>query len=591
MKLSDYIARFLVQQGVRHVFAITGGASAHLIDSVAKTKGIEYVCNQHEQASAMAADAYARATGDIGVVMATSGPGATNLLTGVCCSFYDSVPLLCLTGQVSTFRLKKDMGVRQLGFQETDVVDIFKPVTKYAVQLREAGKIRYELEKAVHIARSGRPGPVLIDIPDNLQRAEVEPARLEAFIPGKKKPVPYEKALAQCLQLVQKARRPVIVLGWGVQLSHAGKEAKALVEQLGFPVVLTWALRHLLPENHPQVVGSFGTHGTRYGNFTIQNADLVFVVGARMDTRGAGSPMDSFARGARKIVVDIDPAELGKFALLGARPDVLVQADARDFLQKMNVRLKKVRLPDISDWEKTVQGWKKKYPICPAGYYKQKTVDPYVFVKELSRVMPENVMMFVDSGCAVGWMGQAFDFKRGQQLFSAFNNTPMGYALPAAIGGSFALNKGPAVCLSGDGGLQMNIQELATVIRHDLPVKIFLFNNHGYSMIQQTQEQWLDGNYAASSVDGGLAFPDFVKVGRAYGFKTITISKNAELKEKLRQVLACPGPVFCNVEIPSNCRIVPQVKYGRPIEDSEPLLERKEFLDNMLVTPDKASLA
>lgn len=592
MKLSDYIASFLAKRGIKHVFAITGGASAHLIDSIAKTAKIDYICNQHEQASAMAADAYARVTKNIGVVMATSGPGATNLLTGVCCSYYDSVPLLCLTGNVSTFRLKQDMGVRQLGFQETDVVDIFKPVTKYCVQLLDPSAIRYELEKAIYIAKSGRPGPVLIDIPDNLQRAQIDLAAMRGFIPlpSQDSPSIKEKTLKECLQLMRQAKRPIILLGWGVHLAHAEKETRDFVERLGFPVALTWAMKHLLPENHPLAVGSFGTHGTRYGNFAVQNSDLVLALGTRIDTRGAGSPLSSFAREAKKVIVDIDPAELKKFSEMGAHLSLLINADLKEFLKVMMPLLSDWKKTDITNWMGKIAQWKERYPICSLKYRKENAVNPYVFVKELSKVTVDGTTMVVDTGCAVGWMGQAFEFKKHQRLYSAFNNTPMGYALPAAIGASFALKKGMVVCISGDGGLQMNIQELATIARHKLPIKVLLLNNHGYSMIQQTQEQWLGGRFCASSLEGGLACPDFVKIGAAYGFKTITIKSNAELAKKLKKVLTLSGPVLCNIEIPSTHRIIPQVKYGRPIEDSEPMLCRKEFLANMLIAPDKASL-
>jgi len=426
---------------------------------------------------------------------------------------------------------------------------------------------------------------VLIDIPDNLQRAQVEPEKLKGFVPSFKDSLPAVKdnLLEECVRLMNEAKRPVLAFGWGVHLSQAEEEAKEFIDRLGFPVVLTWAMRHLIPEDHPQAVGSFGTHGTRYGNFTVQNADLVIVIGTRLDTKGAGSPLVSFARGAKKIIVEIDQAELKKFSVFGEGSSILIQADAKDFLQKIKSHLPQLQLQDISAWKNQVALWKKSYPICPGGNYKQKTVNPYVFVKALSKATPDGVTMFLDTGCAVGWMGQAFEFKKDQKFYSAFNNTPMGYGLPAAIGASFALNKKMVVCISGDGGLQMNIQELATVVRHQLPIKIILLNNHGYSMIQQTQQQWLGARYHASSVSGGLAFPDFVKVARAYGFKTLSIAKNEELVTKLRKVFTLPGPVFCNVEIPARHGMIPQVKFGRPIEDSEPLLDRKEFLHNMIV--------
>lgn len=590
-KLSDYVAGFLAGQGIRHVFAISGGASLHLIHSVAKTPGMTFICAQHEQAGAMAADAYSRVTDNLGAAISTSGPGATNMLTGVCSAYYDSVPTLFITGQVSTSRMKGDSGVRQFGFQETDTVAIYKPVTKYAVLISDPRQIRYELEKAVHIAKSGRPGPVVLDIPDDVQREQVDPEKLESFTPApeKSKMGPLEEVADRCASFFEKAKRPVVILGWGIRLAKAGVEAKKFIERLGFPVLPTWAMLDLLPGAHPLLVGAFGTHGTRYGNFAVQNADLVLSIGARLDTREAGSPLTSFAREAVKIVVDIDPSELEKFKRFDLECDLLIQGDARIFLNTLGRKVKKTRT-DLSPWLGQIAAWKKKYPICPPEYYKQEDVNPYVFVKTLAQELSAGDVIIVDTGCAVAWMMQAFEFKSDQRLYHDFNNTAMGYALPASIGASLALNGKPVVCVTGDGSLQMNIQELATVIRHRLPIKIFLINNHGYSMIQQTQDQWLDSEYLASSVEGGLAFPDFVRVAHAYGFKTVHIASNKELSSGICETLQTEGPVFCNVEIRPEHRVVPQVKYGRPIEDGDPLLDRKEFFENMIIRPSEASL-
>jgi acetolactate synthase-1/2/3 large subunit len=593
MKLSDYIAYFLKKQGIRHVFAVTGGAAAHLIDSVARTKGIEYICMQHEQACAMAADGYSRATGNLGAAISTSGPGATNMLTGVCCSYYDSVPTLFITGQVSTFRCKGNLGIRQLGFQETDVVEIFKPVTKYAVKVHDAGRIRYELEKAVFIAKSGRPGPVLVDIPDNLQRQEIDPDSLASFSLAKIKAAgaAFQKQIASCADMLHKAQRPVIILGWGVYLAGAEKEALRFVEELRVPVVPTWAMRYLFPEKHPFLVGPFGTHGSRYGNFAVQNADLILAVGARLDTREAGSPFATFARGARKIVVDVDIHELKKFKAFGATIELLINSDAKEFFSAMDKRIQQAAPDDIQDWVKKINLWKKKYPVCTQQALKEKKVNPYAFVKRLSEKLAEGDVIFLDTGCSVAWMSQGFEFKKKQRLFSAFNNTPMGYALPAAAGASFALGKKRIICVTGDGGLQMNIQELATVLRHCLPVKIFLINNHGYSMIKQTQDQWFSGRYVASTVESGLAFPDFIKVAKAYGYKTVRITAQSNLAAGISEALEADGPVFCNVEVHTDEKVLPQVKFGRAIEDSEPLLDRDEFMKAMIVAACESSAA
>jgi len=593
MKVSDYVVEVLVREGIRHVFAIAGGASLHLIDSIAKHPNITYICPQHEQFGAMAADAYARATGRLGAALSTSGPGATNMITGVCCAYTDSIPVLYLTGQVATFRMKRDTGVRQLGFQETDTVPLFQLMTKYAVLVDDPSRIRYELEKACWIAQAGRPGPVLVDIPDDVQRHEINPDTLEDFSPSPelKDLGRLAEQIAQCRRLMERARRPVVILGWGVRLARADEEARRFIERLGFPVVLTWAMMDFLPATHPLFVGGIGTHGTRYGNFTVQNADLVLAIGTRLDTHGAGPPA-TFAREAAKIVVDVDPAELKKFSRIGMSVDLLVQADAKDFLQRMNVALEEgAGTQDVSSWRQQIARWKAAYPICPPTYDEEETVNPYVFIKTLARASAPGDHFVLDTGCAVAWMMQAFEFKEGQRCFHAFNNTPMGYGLPASIGVSMALGGRPVTLVTGDGSFQMSLQELATAIRHRLPIKMFLINNGGYSMIRQTQDQWLGGRHEASTVESGLAFPDFVRVAAAYGLPTVTIDRNRHLRERISEALEQPGPVFCNVEIRPEHAVVPIVHFGRPIEDLAPLLDRAEFLENMLVKPVEVSLA
>lgn len=593
MKVSDYIADFLMREGIKYVFAVTGGASVHIIDSIANTRGIDYICPQHEQAGAMAADSYSRVTGNLGAAIATSGPGATNMITGVCCAYYDSIPVIYITGQVTTFRLKRDMGVRQLGFQETDTVDIYDHFTKYAVRVDDPNRIRFELEKAVYMAREGRPGPVVVDIPDDVGRGEVNAEEMQPFLlpEAADSQGPSIEQIEQCLNMISEASRPIIVLGWGVRLAKAEKVATELVRKLGFPVALTWAVMDLFPTDDPLVVGSFGTHGSRSGNFAVQNADLILAIGTRIDTRGAGSPINTFARGAKKIVVDIDPSELNKFSLQGLDVELPVQADAKLMIEELNTRVDSDNGTKLKEWLSKIHEWKANYPVCLPEYYLQKEANPYVFVKTLSRELTGGDLLVVDTGCAIAWMMQAFDFKENQRLFHDFNNTAMGYAVPAAIAASLAKGRQTVICVTGDGSLQMNIQELATIIKHQLPIKIFLLNNHGYSMIQQTQDQWLGSRYYGSTEYGGLAFPDFVRVSEAYGFETNSITTNDELSQGIKSALKCEGPAFCNIEIDSGHRVMPQVKFGRPIEDSEPLLNREEFLQNMIVSPVEASLS
>ncbi len=585
MKLSDFVAGFLAQQGIRHVFSVTGGASLHLIHSVADHPEMINVCPQHEQAGAMAADGYARITGGLGAAIATSGPGATNLITGVCCAYYDSVPVIYITGNVSRGRQKRELRVRQLGFQETDTVDMFRTITKYAVCVNRPELIRYELEKAVYLAKSGRPGPVLVDIPDDVQREQIDPDSLEGFTPDPVTTTPKEIPWERIQTLIEQSERPILIPGWGTRLAGAESELLDLIELLKIPVAPTWATMDLLPADHPLLVGSFGTHGTRYGNFAVQNADLILAVGSRLDTHETGSPLSSFAREAKRIVVDVDDGELEKFERLGFRTDLSICTGAKDFLAAAVKVLKPTAKGKFTAWVDQIHKWKQAFPICEPKYLEEKALNPYVFVKTLSRGASEGATIYCDTGCAIAWMMQAFDFKKGQRLFHAFNNTPMGYGLPAAIGGSLALGNKPVICVTGDGALQMNLQELATVIRYKLPIKIFLLNNNGYSMIQQTQDQWLSSNYVASSVEGGLAFPNWIKLAESYGYAHSTIQLNQEADAAVQHALTTPGPFFCNVELAPTHRVIPQVKFGRPIEDTEPLLDRASFAANMLVKP------
>ena len=591
MKLSDYVAKFISGLGVRHVFAISGGASVHLIQSIADTEDLTFICPHHEQAGAMAADSYARVTGGFGVALSTSGPGATNLLTGVACAYYDSIPTLFITGQVATFRSRGETGVRQIGFQETDTVAIFRPVTKYAVRIDEPSEIRFELEKACYLAMDGRPGPVLVDIPDDIQRKQVDPEKLKGFLPLQRQPSgAFEANLAKLLELIETSVRPVLVIGAGVRLSKTAEILADFIEALGFPVVPTWAAADLIPSSNPLSVGTFGTHGTRYANFAVQNSDLVLSIGSRLDTKATGSPPSTFARAARKIVVDIDKYELAKFSTYDLAMDLLIEEDAADFMRSLLPQLKPRQKRDRSPWLKQIRNWKDRYPVCKNSYSQEDGVNPYVFVRTLSDLSEEGECIVVDTGCAVAWMMQGFEFKRNQRLVHDWNNTAMGWALPASMAASLARNCRPVSCVVGDGSLLMNIQELATVARHKLPVKIFLLNNRGYSMIRQTQDQWLGSNYHASSFEGGLSDVAFTDVARSFGFDSFELLKNAEIETGIRRALRSSGPVLCNVIIDPHHRVLPQVKFGRPNEDSEPLLPREEFRSNMLIEPLEASL-
>ncbi|MEI7863811.1 MAG: thiamine pyrophosphate-binding protein [Chthoniobacterales bacterium] len=590
MKVSDIVAKILREQGFCHVFAISGGASLHLIHSIAETPGLNLVCPQHEQAGAMAADAYSRLTSGRGCAVATSGPGATNLITGIASAYYDSVPVLFLTGNVARFRDKGDTGVRQMGFQETEFVEMCRSITNYAVKISDARSVKRELLEALYRSRQGRPGPVVVDIPDDIQRADVEEADLDSWTsPAIKGGADQHAMLAESVEKIvvelERAARPCIVLGWGVHLAEAEEETMEIVEEIGAPVVTTWAAADLMPHDHPLCVGSFGTHGTRYANFCVQNADFILSIGSRLDSKATGSPPSTFARGAKIAMVDIDPAELGKFNKLGRYIDVPVCASIGDFLPLLKAGIEKSKLPDILAWRTRVVEWKEKYPQLVAGSSSPGAINPYYLAKTISDLLEPGDIVVSETGCALAWMMQGFEFKPGQRFFHAFNFTPMGWGLPASIGAALARPGRRIVLIAGDGSLQMNLQELVTVTKHDLPIKVLLFNNHGHGMVQQTQEMWLGSKYYATSIEGGLAFPDFEKVAQAYGYPVFSVSRNEKLRATLSLALSESGYSFTNIEIAANERVVPQVQFGRPNEDSSPLLDRKEFMDNMLVEP------
>jgi len=590
MKLSDYVAEFLAKQGVKHTFGITGGAIIHMFDSIDKTKGIKNICTQHEQAAAMAADAYSRITGNIGVAIATSGPGATNLITGVGCSYFDSIPLVIITGQVPLSQLGKNSKARQIGFQETNVVETFKPITKHAVLVEEPEKIKYELEKAFYLAKTGRPGPVLVDIPDDIQRAEIEPSELQEYSPQEdelelEREIQLENKVDQVIDLIENSERPIIILGGGIKLAKCQNKTRYLIEKLNLPVALTWAMLDSFPHDSFLSVRDFGVTANRPGNFAVQNADLIVAIGTRLDTHETGSNLSTFARQAKKIVVDIDKSELEKYQERGMPIDILINSDVKDFLDILEKKVNSIRIKDISNWMQLINRWKKDYKSCLPEYFEsQEQINPYAFLDIMSDQAKQSDIIIPEAGCNVTWAMQAWKVKEGQKLFTSFNHSPMGYSLPAAIGACFANDKNPVIAIVGDGGLQMNIQELATVVKHNLPIKIFLFNNDGYGMIQQTQETWLDSRYVGTNPESGVPIPNFEKIAQAYGIKTITAYTHQDMKEKIRETLDFDGPVLFDIKIHPKARIYPKLTFGRPIEDSAPILSDQEFSENMIVT-------
>tara|TARA_B100000989_G_scaffold68166_1_gene47427 strand:+ start:255 stop:2033 length:1779 start_codon:yes stop_codon:yes gene_type:complete len=589
MQVSDYIAKFLKEIGVKKIFAVTGGASLHLIHSAQKQKGLKLVFPISEQTCAMAAEMHYRVTGNIGAAFATSGPGVTNLATGICGAYFDSVPCLYITGQVSTTRSNKGTGVRQIGFQETNSVEMYKTVTKYSARVDKAEDIKFHLEKALDIAKSGRMGPVLIDVPDDIQRKKIDPKKLKSYV--KKKNIVKIKSLSnnknkinRLLQMISKSQRPIIIIGWGLHLSNAYKEIYKFIKKFKIPVVSTWAVAHTLDYLDPLSLGTFGTHGTRYANYAVQNSDLILSIGSRLDTKATGSPITTFARSAKKIIIDIDKSEIDKFKKFGLKIDLSIDQDCKKFLNNL-LKIKWITKKNkFKKWKDQIVSWKKKYPICLPKYYKEKEVNPYVFVDQISNELKKDDIIIVDTGCTVAWTMQAFKFKKGQKLFHDFNNTAMGWSIPAAISASILSKNKRIIVLVGDGSLSFMLHELSLIKKLNLSINIFLINNSGQSMIRQTQDQWLSSNYLGSSYEGGLAKIDFCKVVKAYGISTSKIKHNHKISKEIKECLKNKQS-FCEVVISKNKRVLPQVKFGRPNEDQEPLLPENEYYQNMIIKP------
>jgi acetolactate synthase-1/2/3 large subunit len=612
IKVSDYIARRIVELGVRHVFLVTGGAAMHLDDSLGRRDELTLVCNHHEQACAIAAEGYARLGETLGVTVVTTGPGGTNTLTGVLGQWQDSVPALYVSGQVryDTTVAGSGLALRQLGDQEADIIRLVAPITKYSVMVTDPDTVRYHFEKAVCLAHSGRPGPVWLDVPLDVQAAHVDEEALAPFDLAAEPDVAAgegfdrDLVLGQVEALVQRlaeARRPVLLAGSGVRLAGATDEFHALIERLGVPVVTAWNAHDLLWEEHPLYVGRPGTVGDRAGNFAVQNADVLVVVGCRLNVRQIGYEFKAFAREAFKTVVDIDPLELRKPTIF---PDLAVHADARFFLTALAAGLAALgwagAAPDAPvgavqrEWLDWCMERRRRYPVVLPEYHAERgAVNPYVFVDRLSEHLEPGDVVVCGNGAACVVTLQALRLKRGQRLLANSGTAGMGYDLPAAIGACLAAGR-RVVCLTGDGSIQMNLQELQTIVHHRLPVKVFVFDNGGYLSIRQTQDNLFAGHRVGEGPATGVSFPDMVAVAGAYGIPASRVREYAALDETIATTLAGPGPSLCDVVMPADSVLAPKVAAERlldgrivskPLEDMTPLLGRHELADNMLVPP------
>ena len=561
-----------------------------LNDAFGTRPDIDYICTQHEQGAAMAAEGYARICGKPGVVLVTTGPGGSNALTGICGAWVDSIPMLVISGQVTCNNMIGDSGLRQFGVQEADVLGMVDPITKYAVCVSDPDDIRYHLEKAAWLAQSGRPGPVWVEIPVDVQGATINPDILKGFTPPDEEAdkADLESKVGECLEMIAAAERPVLYSGYGIHLSGAEESFQALVDATGFPVVSSWNATDLLPSDHESFIGHCGILGDRAGNFTVQNADLLIIIGSRMSIPQTGYNFDLFAREAKIIMVDIDETEMHKPSFNVELPIV---ADAGIFIQALLKRLDGEKRPD---WLATCADWKARYPVVTDEHRNiPDKINSFHFIDALSDRLGEGAIITTDMGASFTCTMQAFRPKSGQRLFTSSGLASMGFGLPGAIGACFANNKERVNLIAGDGGLQMSIMELQTIVHHNLPITIFVLENNGYLSIRMTQ----NGHYnqlVGSDPDSGYSCPDFVKLAEAYGIPSMRIGNSDELAAGLDQAMAANGPLLCEISIPEDQSLGPRVTtrkledgsfIGKPLEDMNPFLDRDEFRANMIVKP------
>ena len=590
IKVSDYIASRLKNiYDIKNVFMVSGGGAMHLNDSFGKY--IPYICNHNEQACAIAAEGYAKASSKLAVVNVTTGPGGLNCLNGVFGQWTDSVPVLYISGQVkraTTLASCPDLNLRQLGDQEADIISVVKPLTKYAVMVKNPLEIKYHLDRAVYEATTGRKGPVWLDIPIDVQAAVIDEQELIDFDISCKPPSTKEDCkITEVLNRLSLAKTPLIVAGHGIRLSGMKNTFLDILKNLNIPVVTTFNGFDLLNEDTPQYIGRIGTIGQRAGNFALQNADLVLFLGTRNNIRQISYNWENFARNAYKIVVDIDKAELEKPLV---KPDMAIHADLADFLPVLKEALNSIDKPE---WLTFCRDLKERYSFGNTKEYSQTgdKINVYYFVRRLTELMSENDVCVTANGTAIIASVQTAMVKNNQRIFSNSGDASMGYDLPAAIGACVANNKKNTICIAGDGSLMMNLQELQTLKHHNLPVKIFILNNDGYSSIKQTQTNFFEGRNTGAGTNSGVSIPDFVKVGSAFDIKSIRLEFPDEIDNTIKDVLSAKGPVLCDVIVNPDYIFTPKLSSRKledgtmispSLEDMYPFLPRDEYEKNFI---------
>lgn len=594
MKLSDYVIERLAQAGVKHVFIVPGGAAMHLNDSLAGRRDIDFIATFHEHASAVAAEAYAKLTGNLGVALVTAGPGSTNCITGCSSAWVNSAPLIFISGQVKSSDLKTGTLLRQLGLQEIDIISIVKPITKYSVRIIDPTTIRQEMDNALFLAKEGRPGPVWIDIPLDVQSMDIIPDKLpsgneQATICLSRSNL--KEIVSELRRDIEKSSRPVFLFGAGVRIAGAADICTQLADLISIPYTTTWVGADLVHDDHPNFAGRPGAFASRGANFAIQNSDLLISIGARWDFATTGFSHTGFARGAKRIVVDIDKEELKKLQPI---VECCIHADAKDFIQELLLQSEGFKKsPEQISWINKIHEWKRRYPIVTKDYRGlDKDVSSYVVMETLSRLLTtEDILVEGSAGIQSEIFFMTFAFKNGQRIIADGSFGSMGYGVPAVIGACVAGGGRRTILIDGDGSLMPNIQELETIHRLGLPIKIIVINNNGYGSIRVSQQRWFHRSIAADS-NSGMTFPNLEKIANSYNIGYHYINNESLLEECLQIALNTSCPEIIDVQVPPEEDRIPRLgnykredgtMASRALEDMFPFLDRDEFNKNILM--------
>lgn len=558
IKVSDYLMKFLESKGVSKVFMLPGGGAMHLVDSLGKSQ-MEYICFQHEQGAAIAAEAYAQHTNRPGCVLVTSGPGATNAVTGITAGWIDSTPMFVISGQSKRADLVGLKKVRQIGSQEVQIIDMVHPVTKYAVQVMEPAEIRYHLERAWRECTNGRPGPVWLSIPLDVQGAMVEEGQMKGYLPEKEVPLDIAAGVERTVELLQKAEKPLFIAGNGIKLAGAVDDFYQLLDKTQVPVLTTWKTIDMFGEDYPFYVGHPGIMGDRGANKILQEADLLISIGSRLDTSITAFDEGRFGKNAKKVIVDIDINEINRMEM---PKEVALACDAGRFIGEFRSRLGDRKLPCWGGWLQSCKDLRAKYPtVTDAHKDTGNYVSAYYFIERLCELLrADDVIVPESSGGAGEITYQAFKVKRGQKIKNAAGLGSMGFGLPYSIGACLGNDRRRTILINGDGAFQLNIQELETLHRLKLPVKMFIWSNSGYASIRSMQKGNFEGRFVACGADSGYTVPDICRVAEAYGFKTCKMTSNGEMLAMLPKIMADEEPVLCEVIVSPDETVWPRVK-------------------------------